>query len=197
MPARDLALIAVFAGLLAALSLIPPIYVPISPVPITVQSFGVILAGAILGPYRGAASQVLFLTLVAIGLPLLSGGRGGIGVFAGPTVGFMIGWIAVAFFIGWATWKVGAPYKLIPGIIINLIGAFIVMYAFGTVGMVARTQLSFGGALVANVPFFIGDAIKAVLAAFIALGVHKAYPGLLPYRERAAKDALREPAFAK
>ena len=114
-PARDLALIAVFAGVTAALGLIPPIYLPITPTPITAQSLVIILAGAILGGRRGFASQALLLGLVALGLPLLAGGRGGIGVFFGVTWGFLLGYPVVAGLVGWLTYRIGAPYSLREG----------------------------------------------------------------------------------
>ena len=87
--ARDLALVAVFAGVMAALGLVPAWTPPGFTVPITAQSMGVMLAGGVLGGRRGALSMLVFLALVAIGLPLLAGGRGGLGVFAGPSVGFL------------------------------------------------------------------------------------------------------------
>ena len=87
--ARDLALIAVFVGVTAALGLIPP--VPVGPVPITAQSMGMVLCGAVLGPKRGGLSMALFMLLVGVGLPLLAGGRGGIGILLGPSVGFFVG----------------------------------------------------------------------------------------------------------
>jgi biotin transport system substrate-specific component len=90
---RDGARIAVFAAIIAVLGL------P-GAVPITAQTLGVMLAGVILGPWRGAAAVVVFEVLVAVGLPLLSGGRGGLGVFVGPSVGYLIGWIIGAFVIG-------------------------------------------------------------------------------------------------
>lgn len=181
-PARDLALIAVFAGVTAALGLIPPLYLPISPVPITAQSLGPMLAGAILGGRRGFASQALFLALVALGLPLLAGGRGGIGVFFGVTWGFLIGWAVVAAFIGWATYRLGAPYSLWKGIIVCAIGGMLLLYGIGIPGMVITGKLTFTAAIAANLPFLPGDLVKCVIAALVAKGVHAAYPGLLPWR---------------
>ena len=99
--ARDAALIAVFAGFVAALGVVPAFHPPGFSVPITAQSLGVMLAGAILGGRRGFAALVLFLALVAIGLPLLAGGRGGLGVFASPSVGFLLAWPVAAFVVGW------------------------------------------------------------------------------------------------
>ena len=179
---RDLALIAVFAAITAALGLLPPISTGLSPVPITAQSWGVMLAGAGLGGRRAARSQVLFLALVAIGLPLLSGGRGGLGVFAGASVGFLLGWAVAAGVIGWLTERRGAPYSVPFGISFNVIGGIVVLYAFGIVGMMLRTKMSLPATLTANAPFLIGDSIKAVLAALVAAGVHRAYPGLLRQR---------------
>lgn len=174
-------MIAVFAGVTAALGLIPPVYLPLAPVPITAQSLGPILAGAVLGARRGAASQLLFLSLVALGLPLLAGGRGGIGVFAGPTVGFLLGWVVVALVVGALTWRKGAPYRVWFGVLVNAIGGIVVLYPLGILGMVGMADLSWQAALLANVPFLVGDALKVVAAAFIAKGVHASYPGLLPW----------------
>jgi len=190
-PARDLAMMAIFAGIIAALGLIPAIMTPLSAVPITAQSLGVMLAGAILGGRRGAGSLVLFLVLVALGLPLLAGGRGGLGVFASPTVGFLVGWIVAAFVIGWATERIGAPYSLLAGLAINAVGGIAVLYTFGIVGMMLRTGMSLRAALLAMTPFLIGDALKVVASAVIAKGVHASYPGLLtPRRAVAAEPTL-------
>lgn len=186
-PARDLALIAVFAGVTAALGLIPAFYTPFSPAPITAQTFGVILAGAILGGRRAFLSQLLFLALVAIGLPLLAGGRGGIGVFASPTVGFLVGFVACSGAIGWLTYRKGAPYSVLWGLLINLAGGMVLMYALGIPGMMAVAHLSLPAAVAANLPYLIGDLIKVIAATVIAKGVHAAYPGLLPWRGRTAE----------
>src|SRR5688500_6271691 len=94
---RDLAMVAVFAGIVAALGLVPAVSVLGGAVPITAQSLGVMLAGAVLGPRRGALALLLFLGLVALGLPLLAGGRGGLGVFAGASVGYLVGFPVAAF----------------------------------------------------------------------------------------------------
>src|ERR1035438_6759714 len=90
---RDLALVASFAALIAVLGLPGGIPVFGNAVPVTLQTLGVMLAGSILGWKRGALSVLVLLVLVAAGLPLLSGGRGGLGVFAGPSVGYLIGWV--------------------------------------------------------------------------------------------------------
>ena len=80
MSTKDIVYIALFAAVMAVLGLFPPITLPISGVPVTAQSLGPMLAGAILGARRGGLSILLFVALVALGLPLLSGGRGGFGI---------------------------------------------------------------------------------------------------------------------
>jgi biotin transport system substrate-specific component len=176
---RDLALIAMFTGVVAALGLVPAFTPPGFAVPITAQSLGVMLAGAILGARRGALSLVLLLALVAVGLPLLAGGRGGLGVFAGPSVGFLLGWPVAAYVIGWLSERAGPTYKLHWGIVANLVGGVVVLYALGIAGMALVLGLSVPAAAVATWIFLPGDLVKVVVAALVARGVHAAYPGLL------------------
>jgi biotin transport system substrate-specific component len=176
---RDLALIAVFAGIVAALGIVPGINPFGIPVPITAQSLGVMLAGAVLGARRGALSLVLLLALVAIGLPVLAGGRGGLAQFAGPSVGFLLGWPIAAFVIGWLTERGGPSYRLHWGIVANIVGGIVVLYAFGIAGMALVLHMSVVAAALTCGWFVLGDLAKAVIAALVARGVHAAYPGLL------------------
>ncbi|MGZ4438527.1 MAG: biotin transporter BioY [Nocardioides sp.] len=178
-PARDLALIAIFAGIVAALGIVPAISPVGIPVPITAQSLGVMLAGAVLGARRGALSLLLFLVLVAVGLPLLAGGRGGLGVFVGPSAGFLFGWPVAAFVTGWLTERGGATYRLTWGVVANVVGGIVVLYAIGIAGLALLAHMSVVAAAVTCGWFVVGDLVKAVLAAVVARGVHAAYPGLL------------------
>jgi biotin transport system substrate-specific component len=178
--AAGLAMTATFVGVIAAMGLVPAVQVLGSGVPITIQSMGVMLAGAVLGRWRGAAAIAIFLILVALGLPLLSGGRGGLGVFFRPSVGFLLGFPVAAFVIGWLSERLSTPRSLLRGILVNIIGGIIVLYAFGTVGVALVSHISLGKALIANLIFIPGDLGKAVVAALIARGVHQALPGLLP-----------------
>lgn len=186
-PARDLALVAIFAGFVAALGVVPAFQPPGFSVPITAQSLGVMLAGAVLGARRGGLAVLVFLTLVAVGLPLLAGGRGGLGVFFGPSAGFLIGFPVAAYAIGWITERAGPRYTLPWGLVANLVGGIVVMYAFGIAGIAAVTGISVGAAAVSSWIFVPGDLVKAVLAAVVARGVHAAYPGLLGGRSRGRK----------
>ncbi|HET9829175.1 MAG TPA: biotin transporter BioY [Nocardioidaceae bacterium] len=185
---RDLALIATFTGVVAALGLVPAFLPPGFTVPITAQSLGVILAGAVIGARRGALSVVLLLVLVAVGLPLLAGPRGGLGVFASPSVGFLVGWPVAAYVVGWLTERGGATYRVSWGLVANVVGGIIVLYAFGIAGVAAVTGVSVEAALVATWVYLPGDAVKVVVAAVVARGVHAAYPGLLGSGRRSARE---------
>src|SRR4051812_50185355 len=100
------------------------------------------LAGAVLGARRGFLAAMLLLVLVAVGLPLLAGGRGGLGVFAGPSVGFLLGWPVAAFVTGWLTERGGPGYHLLWGVGANVVGGIVVLYAAGIVGVAAGAGIS-------------------------------------------------------
>jgi len=179
----------VFAGFVAALGIVPAFTPPGFTVPITAQSLGVMLAGAILGARRGFATLGLFLALVAIGLPLLAGGRGGLGVFVTPSAGFLVGWPLAAFVIGWLTERGGAPYRLGWGLVANIVGGIVVLYAVGIAGIALVAGISVGAAAVSTWIFVPGDLVKAAVAALVARGVHAAYPGLIARRREKEPSA--------
>lgn len=187
---RGLAQIATFAGIIAVLGLIPAIVPFGGAVPITAQSLGIMLAGAVLGGRRGALAVLVFLALVTLGLPLLAGGRGGLGVFAGPSIGYLVGYPIAAFAVGAMTQAMGSPYRLAPGIGINIVAGVLLLNLLGVIGMIFRADLEVGPAFVAAAPFMPGDLAKAVICAVVAKGVHAAYPGLLPTRRATREDAL-------
>ena len=180
--ARDLALISVFVGVVAALGLVPPLYLLGAAVPITAQSMGVMLAGAVLGARRGFLSLFVFVVLVAAGLPLLSGGVGGLAVFATPRVGFILGFPVAAYAVGLLseTWtRRHGSYEVRWGVVANVVGGVVALYPLGILGLMALGGLSVSEAAAAVGVFIPGDLVKAVVAAFVAAGVHRGYPGLL------------------
>lgn len=176
---REIAHVAVFAALIVALTLFPAIEIGISPVPITLQTFAVALAAMLLGARRGALTVLTYLALIAIGLPVAAGYVGGLGVFAGPTGGFLVGFVPQALIVGaLATWatrrRVSVPRLLLAGL-----AGLPVLYALGTLWLMAVTGLGVGAALAAAVtPFVIGDVVKNVLAAVVAAGALRALPDL-------------------
>ncbi|WP_204115429.1 biotin transporter BioY [Shimia biformata] len=175
MDTKSIVYIALFAALTAALALFPPIQLP-GGVPITAQSLGVMLAGSLAGAKRGGLAMVLFLALVAAGLPLLAGGRGGIGVLFGPSGGFLFAWPISAFVIGYCVSKFAGDnlVKLIGWIIF---GGIVVMYAIGIPWLAVAAEMPMTKALTVMLAYIPGDVIKAVLAALITRGVRRALPG--------------------
>jgi biotin transport system substrate-specific component len=183
--ARDLALVAVFAALIAAFGAFGALYPFGSAVPITAQTLAVMLAGSIIGARRGVLAVVVFLLLVAAGLPLLAGGRGGLGVFSSPTAGFLVGWVPGVWVIGTlvALWPRG--FALGWAVLANVVGGIGVVYAFGVPVLAHVTDVSLTTALTGAWVFVPGDLIKAVAAGVVARGVHRGYPALLPRRDEA------------
>jgi biotin transport system substrate-specific component len=189
--AGDIAQIAVFAALIAALGLPGALYFGGSAVPITLQTLGVMLAGAILGARKGFLAVLLFLALVAVGLPLLSGGRGGLGVFVGPSVGYLLGWLLGAAVIGWFTARLLPRYRLLPALGATALGGIVAVYLVGVPAFAAMTGTPIGVALLGATAFLPGDVLKVVVTVLVAKGVHRAWPGVItpqpwPWRGRSA-----------
>ncbi|MEM7291944.1 MAG: biotin transporter BioY [Pseudomonadota bacterium] len=177
MSTRDITLIALFAALTAALGLFPKITVPIAAgVPITAQSLGVMLAGGVLGARRGALAMLLFLVLVAVGLPLLAGGRGGLGVFVGPSGGFLLGWIIGAFACGWLVERFWERLNFAYALIACVVGGIVLVYLPGIPWLSFAAELPMSKAILGSLAFVPGDCIKAVIAAAIVVTVKRSYP---------------------
>lgn len=162
---RSLTHIALFAALIAVLGLIPKIDLAAG-VPITAQSLGIMLCGTVLGAKRGALAVLLFLVLVAAGLPLLSGGRGGLGVFAGPSVGYLVGFPVAAFVTGWLMERTTLSTGLAAGAA-SVIGGIGVLYVFGISGMAIMLGKTLTEAAFLGMAFLPGDILKAVLAGLV------------------------------
>lgn len=175
---RSLTLIALFAALIAALGLIPKFTLGFG-VPITAQTLGVMLCGTVLGARRGGLAVLLFIALVALGLPLLAGGRGGLGVFATPSTGFLIGWPVGAFVCGLIMERSRRlPVAWAAGIA-SVLGGIAVIYVFGVAGLMRALDKSALESLSLVTAFIPGDLIKAVLAGLITAGLARARPASL------------------
>ncbi|WP_435165414.1 biotin transporter BioY [Falsirhodobacter sp. 1013] len=173
---RNITLIALFAALCAVLSTVPQIHLPLG-VPITAQSLGVMLCGIVLGAKRGALAVLLYMAVAAMGLPILSGGRGGLAPFVGPTAGFIWGWPVAAFVTGliMERWRASvAPVALVAAIV----GCILVLYPFGIVGLwLLAPQSTALPTIAASMAVFLpGDLIKAGLAALVAQSLFRARP---------------------
>jgi biotin transport system substrate-specific component len=178
----DLSLIAVFAALTAAFSVLPG--VPLGPgVPITLQTLAVMLTGIILGPTRGAAAVGLFLAAGLAGLPVFSGFRGGLGVLAGPSAGYLLAFLPAAFLVGLLARLVlrrtrRARFPLL--FAAAMVTSFLVIHPLGITGLMLNAKLDFAAALAADMAFWPGDVLKNLLAAAVGVSVLTAFPRLAP-----------------
>jgi biotin transport system substrate-specific component len=177
METRDLVRIALFASVIGALGLLPKFDLPFAGgVPVTAQTFGVMLAGIFLGPRKGALAVLLFLFIVALGMPLLAGGRGGLGVFYGPSAGFLIGFVPGAFFTGFVMTKLTDIPVVPAAILASLAGGIVAIYALGIPVLAWRADMEMFQAFVVSMVFIPGDIIKAVAAGFVAAAASGAFP---------------------
>lgn len=179
MSTRDVVHIALFAALTATLAVFPPLALPVTGVPITAQSLGPMLAGSIIGARRGLLSQVLFLALVAVGLPLLAGGRGGLGVLLGPSGGYLVGWAPAALVTGWLVQRYWDRLSMVSAAASVFAGGIVVVHAIGNTWVSMVTDLTLLEATIAAAPFLPGDLLKVGTAAAIAVTVRRSYP-LMP-----------------
>jgi biotin transport system substrate-specific component len=185
MKTRDLAYVALFAALTAVLGLLPAI--PVAAVPITAQTLGVMLAGAVLGAKRGFLAMLLFLLLVAVGLPVLSGGRGGLAVFVGPSAGFLYAWPLGALVTGLVVELLWRRLTVAGALLASVVGGVVVVYAVGIPFWSLYGDVSLAAAAGGSAVFLPGDLVKAVIAAVLAVAVRKAYPVI----ERPRQEATR------
>jgi biotin transport system substrate-specific component len=174
---RSLALISLFAALTAVFGLIPKIDLPLG-VPITLQNLGVMLAGCLLGPKRALQAMLLFLVAVALGMPLLSGGRGGLGVFMAPAAGYLIGWPFGAMLTGWAMTMLPSTTPktaAISAFVAACLGGLLV-HAMGVVGLVRVANLSWTQAFFGTLVFVPGDLLKCAISAMVVHTVARGLP---------------------
>lgn len=188
--AGDLALVAGFAALVAVCSVLPAFLV-VAGVPVTLQTFAVLLAGLVLGAGRGLLAVLLWLIVGLTGMPVFALGTGGLGVLAGPTVGYLLSFplaAALAGLIGHRAARLGAARTALVMMIVGALAGTAVIHAGGIAGLMVRLDLGLVAAAVADAAFVPLDIVKAVLAAIVAAGVHRAFPDLrrsAPAREPA------------
>jgi biotin transport system substrate-specific component len=166
-PARTLALVVAFAALTAVLAQIR-FPLPGTPVPVTGQTFGVLLAGGVLGMRAGALSQAVYLVLGLVGLPVFAAGASGWTVVSGVTGGYLIGFILAAALVGWMVER-GEDRHLVTSTVAMLAGT-VVIYLVGvpwlawSLGVPVIAESGTSAVSLGLVPFVIGDLAKLVLA---------------------------------
>ena len=160
---RHVALIAIGAGLIFASSRVA-IPVPGSPVPITGQTFGVLLVGGALGFRRGLASVALYVLIGLIGLPFFAEGKGGVQVLQGTNGGYIVGFIVAGSLVGRLA-ELGWDRRIVGALGAMAIGN-VVIYLFGVPWLMFVAHLDLANGIAKGLtPFLIGDAIKLILAA--------------------------------
>jgi biotin transport system substrate-specific component len=166
--------VAVLTGLLAQAR----IQLPWSPVPLTGQTFGVLLAGIMLGSWWGGVSMAVYAGLGAAGIPWFQGLNGGLAYLAGPTGGYIVGFILAALFLGYFTDKYVRSRSFLSMLALMLFANFVLIYGPGLLqlglwlNLIKSQPTSFGVLLMMGaVPFIAGDITKAVVASLIARGI--------------------------
>jgi biotin transport system substrate-specific component len=186
----DLALVAVFAALVAACTLVPAIPVGIG-VPITLQTLGVMLAGLVLGPLRGFLAVLLYVVVGLAGLPVFAQGGAGLGTLIKPSAGYLLAFPLGALVTGAiAAWtrdvRVWRPLTLA---LSAIVGGILVVHPLGILGLMVNAKLSLAKAFGVDLVFLPGDLAKVAIAAAVAAVVHKAFPVLLTRRTQPAPAA--------
>lgn len=166
---RGMAYASMFSALMAVGAYI---MIPLPPVPITMQTLFVMLSGTLLGGYLGALSQIVYILLGIIGLPVFSGGKAGFGVLIGPTGGYLIGFVIGSFIIG----KLAALRRE-PGIlwlICSITAGMAVVYTLGILQLMIVAKLSLGKAIaVGLLPPLPGDIAKIIVTALICRKIRR------------------------
>ena len=159
-------------ALMAAVTCVAgPLTIPIGPVPVSLVPLVIYLSVYILGTKKGTLSLLIYLLIGAVGVPVFSGFTGGLGKLAGPTGGYMIGYIFMALIAGWFI------HRFYDKVVIQFLGMVLglaVLYAFGTAWLSVSAHMTFAAALTVGVlPFIVFDLIKIVIAIVLGRAVRK------------------------
>ncbi|MFN2747012.1 MULTISPECIES: biotin transporter BioY [unclassified Bacillus (in: firmicutes)] len=173
MHVKDMVFISLSTAIMAVLGFLPPVVLPFTPVPITMQTIGVMLSGGINKPKNAGLSLIVFLLLVASGMPILAGGRGGIGVFTSPSAGFLLAYPAAAFFIALAVGRLSVlHFRHL--FLIHLLFGILFIYAVGVPVQAFLMNISLQKALTFCLVYVPGDLLKSAIAAYLVLKLRKA-----------------------
>lgn len=179
-------LLALGFACLTGLSAQVKFYLPWTPVPLSGQTFVVLLSAILLGRWWGGISQTMYVGIGAIGIPWFAGWNGGISVITGPTGGYIIGFIIAAFFLGYFVDRYIRSRNFFSMLVLMIFANFIIIYGLGLLqlyiwlSLFKSISVSFWELLkMGAMPFIVGDLIKVVAAAAITRGItpKKAYNG--------------------
>jgi len=151
------------------------ISIPLPFVPITLQTLFTYMAGALLGGYLGALSQLIYVLIGVVGLPIFAGWKAGIFALVGPTGGYLVGFIPGAFVIGkLAEMRENPSFRWL---LICMTAGTAIIYASGVLQLMNWMRIGVNEALVIGVlPFIVGDALKMLAAAYMTIRIRKVLP---------------------
>jgi len=163
----------VYASLLGAATAAGAyIIIPLPPVPITLQTLFLGLAGTLLGARLAALSQVVYILLGVIGLPVFAGGKAGLGVLIGPTGGYLVGFVLGGYVVGKIVEQFENPKWVV--LTLSLVAGFLAVYLMGVIQLSLVANLPIKTAVVVGVlPFLIGDTLKIVAAVSITIQLRR------------------------
>ncbi|MCL8252289.1 biotin transporter BioY [Aeromicrobium fastidiosum] len=177
----DLALIATFAALIAVCAVSAALPFGVNGVPVTLQLFGIFLAGAVLGARRGFLAVVLYLVVGAAGLPIFAGGTSGVAPFTGVTGGYLFAFPFAALIVGLAVERahrrsvaVTAGVVLAGGVVAEAL-----VWVVGATGIALYADTPWGTTVTSSFAYVPADLAKLAAAAVVAAAVHRAFPALL------------------
>ncbi len=172
---RNLVLCAMCAAITCILA---PISIPIGPVPISLCTFAVMLAGVLLGAKFGFISQLIYVLLGAVGVPVFAGYSAGVSCIAGMTGGYIVAYPVLALLTGLLYWKFGrnqsGKLRVLWMFLAMLIGT-VVLYAIGTAWFCTVSGTGVAAAMgTCVIPFLPGDILKMIVVILISLPLEKA-----------------------
>lgn len=172
------------------------ITIPFFPVPLTLQLLFAVMAGLVLGPRYGFISQLVYISLGLIGLPVFSGGLGGLGIIFAPSFGYILGFPFAALLTGYLSVKTRRPnfIKLYGITLTGLAVIYIpgVLYLYLALNHFLGKATTFQAALqTGTIPFILPDLLKCLLAAWLGLEYRKR---IFPYFSKASVFDSNPPA---
>lgn len=192
-PTTDVALIAGFAALIAVCAILPDIKTGVG-IPYSLQTLGVLLTGAVLGPVRGFLAVTLYL-VAGLVLPIYSGGASGVSHYSGVTAGYLVAFPLAAALCGYLVHRNPRNATQFTFVFTcGLLSSFLLVHTLGPLNLAWRADLSLKEAFSIDAAYFPGDIAKNVVMALVATAVHRAFPDLAARRTatgRAAPAAAR------
>jgi biotin transport system substrate-specific component len=161
----DAVLVVLFSAFVA---LTAQVEIPLWPVPLTLQTLGVLFTGAVLGSRRGTLALLLYLTEGTLGLPVFAGGASGVGYMLGPTGGYLVGFVVAAGVVGWLAQR-GWDHRLVWAAVAMVIGN-VIIYVCGVAWLAVFLGDLWGALVKGMLLFVVGDLIKIAVAALTLPG---------------------------